>query len=140
MKNGWSIYWRVVILYTVIALPVIQIMNRSSAMDDAIWLKLKPSILFIVVALVLLLAKIYIKNGALSLIWGEKLNASTQFWQLAHRVFVLLNITLGVGNIVIAYNLSTLAWVTYKMWVPSVAFILVSGILGRQLRGPYTIN
>lgn len=140
MKNGWSVYWRIVILHTVITLPVILIMNRSSPMDDATWLILKPSILFIVVALVFLLAKIYIKNGALSLIWGAKLNASTQFWQLAHRVFVLLNVTLGVGNIIIAYNLSTLAWVTYKMWVPPVALILVSGILGRQLRGPYTSN
>jgi intracellular septation protein A len=140
MKNWWSVYWRIVILQTVIALPLALLIRRSNPMDDVIWIKLKPSIYFILVALVLLLTKIRIQNGALSLIWGGKLNASTQFWQLANRVFVLLHITLGVGNFVAAYMLSIPDWIDYKIWVPSVGLIIVSAILGRQLRGSTNIN
>ena len=134
MKNTWSVLWRIFALQLIVTVPAFLIVQSSGVISDSnLIIMWKPTMVYAFMAVVLLLTRLRIKDGALSKIWGYRLRADAKFWRNAQVTLVALYICLAVANPIVAYALPLTQWVTYKMWAPLAIFILVSALLARQL-------
>ncbi|WP_093556267.1 septation protein IspZ [Pseudoduganella namucuonensis] len=124
-----SLFWRVFFLQLLAALPVALSMPTS---DE--FIRLKPTVIYLCLALILVLSMIKRRPGILSLIWGRRLGLAVAAWRKFHWLLFAFYLALAAGNLVLVTTVSASAWVQIKLFVPLIALIAFCVITPRQLR------
>ncbi|XLZ71022.1 septation protein IspZ [Massilia sp. SR12] len=115
---GASLLWRVFLLQLIVAIPVALLMPRG---DE--FIRLKPSVIYFAMTLVLGISAFFSKPGILSHFWGNRLGWAAKCWRRAHWLLLAYYLTMAIGNIFLIFITTIDVWVQIKFYVPIVSLI-----------------
>lgn len=110
-------------------------------LQDERFIKWKPTVLYIGMALVLALALWVWKKNLLHMLLGSQLTLPTAVWDRLNTVWVAYFVFMGAINGYVAAYFSTDEWVNFKLWgyVFPLIFIVGQGLyIARHLKSDET--
>ena len=116
-----SLLWRVLIVQTALGMPAVALLSFADLANTATLIKLKPSLIFVVISVGLAASLALTSRGALFFPWGVRLNLSNVVWRWLTRLFSGLYLALAIANLGVAYSASVETWVVYKLFFPLLA-------------------
>jgi intracellular septation protein len=126
---GASLLWRVFLLQLLVAIPAALLMPR---VDE--FIRLKPSVIYFAMTLVLGISALLSKPGILSHFWGNRLGWGAKCWRRAHWLLVAYYLTMAIGNIFLIFTTTIDAWVQIKFYVPIISLIATCLVAPRFMR------
>jgi len=117
-----------------VSLGLISVLGGATLFfQDPTFIKWKPTALYWLFALVLLIAQIFFKKNLIrSMMQQAKLELPESVWVNLNYSWVAFFALMGVLNIYVAYNYSLESWVDFKLFGTTgimFAFILAQGVL-----------
>ena len=95
-------------------------------LHDKTYIMWKPTVLYWLLAAVLLIANLFFKKNFIQQMMGKMLNAPIAVWDKLNLAWVIFLVILGFVNLYVAFNYSENTWVNFKLFgVTSVMFIFV---------------
>ena len=95
-------------------------------LHDKTYIMWKPTVLYWLLAAVLLIANLFFKKNFIQQMMGKMLNAPIAVWNKLNLAWVIFLVMLGFVNLYVAFNYSENTWVNFKLFgVTSVMFIFV---------------
>lgn len=95
------------------------------------FIKIKPTILYWMFAIILLAGKVFIKKNLIQKVMGEqvkiKKTSESQIWNILNLAWIIFFTTLGGLNLYVANNYSSDIWNTFKLSTFGILFIFVIG-------------
>lgn len=119
---GASLFWRLLVLQLIVAVPVALLIPVSVE-----FIRLKPSAIYLAMALVLSISAFFSKSGILIHVWGRRLGWEPTCWRRANWIFAACYIAMAIGNVVLIFTTSIEAWIQIKFYVP--IFLLIAACL-----------
>lgn len=101
-------------------------------LHDEAFIKVKPTALYWLFALVLLFSNILFKKNLIRSLMAEKMSLPERIWNRLNLAWSGFFIVLGVLNLYVAWNFSTDTWVTFKLFGATgimLIFILVQAAM-----------
>ncbi|MDO8413039.1 MAG: septation protein A [Gallionellaceae bacterium] len=101
-------------------------------LHDENFIKWKPTILYWIFALVLLLSNLLFKKNLMRSFLQEKLTLPTPVWDRVNLSWCLFFMVLGVVNLYVAFNYSTDTWVNFKLFGATgmmLVFVVLQGLM-----------
>jgi intracellular septation protein len=95
------------------------------------FIKWKPSVLYWAMAIGLWASQTLFRKNLLQTLMGDKISLPPAVWLRLNWAWVGFFLSLGVLNLYIAYNMSTSAWATFKVFGATglmLAFMLAQGV------------
>ncbi|WP_082568573.1 septation protein IspZ [Rhizobacter sp. Root1221] len=136
LKLSVSLFWRLFLLHTVLLLPVAAVLGLSDLGQSAMFLMLKPSLFFAVVAAVLASSLLVFRPGLLFFVWGYRLHLPFGSWRKFTWSFCTLYLVLGIVNVGVAFTTPVAVWVQFKTFVPFFAIVALCVAAPRFLARP----
>ncbi len=99
---------------------------------DETFIKWKPTVLYWMFALGLLVSAVLFKKNVIRTMMGEQIKLPESVWRNLNLSWVLFFITMGLVNLYVAYTYSTDAWVNFKLFGSTAmmfVFIIGQGIV-----------
>ena len=113
---GWFITKKFERQYVVIFLVVLVLGSATLLLKDERFIKWKPTIVFWIFSLSFLASE-YIGSRNLSArMMGQLFDAPGNIWYRVNLSFVAFFLLCGLINLFVAYNFSTEAWATFKLF------------------------
>ena len=100
-------------------------------LQDENFIKWKPTILYWVFALSLLLSNLLFKKNLMRTLLQEKLTLPAPIWDRVNLSWSLFFAVLGVINLYVAFNYSTDTWVNFKLFGATgmmLVFVVLQGL------------
>ena len=95
-------------------------------LHDKTYIMWKPTVLYWLLAVVLLVANLFFKKNFIQQMMGKMLNAPKSIWDKLNLAWVVFLVILGFVNLYVAFNYSENAWVNFKLFgVTSIMFIFI---------------
>lgn len=95
-------------------------------LHDKTYIMWKPTVLYWLLAAVLLIANLFFKKNFIQQMMGKMLDAPTAVWNKLNLAWVVFLIILGFVNLYVAFNYSEDTWVNFKLFgVTSIMFIFI---------------
>lgn len=95
-------------------------------LHDKTYIMWKPTVLYWLLAAVLLVANLFFKKNFIQQMMGKMLNAPKTIWDKLNLAWVVFLVILGFVNLYVAFNYSENTWVNFKLFgVTSILFIFV---------------
>jgi len=129
LKIGLSLFWRILAVQLLFSLIAVILMHGIPETDKAVFVKYKPSVLYLGLAIALVASLYFLKNGLLHLVWGKRLGCSTAFWRKFTMSFACILLGLAGTNIAVAVAMSTESWLQYKIFVPLLSEMVFCFVL-----------
>ncbi|MEY4977333.1 MAG: putative intracellular septation protein [Pseudomonadota bacterium] len=125
----WLIYrmdGRLQTLHKVTLVLVLGFGALTLGLHDERFIKWKPTVLYLGIALALLVAQFGFRRNALTLLLGEQLRLAPSVWARLNLAWVLYAVFMAALNAYVAHFFSTEFWVSFKLWgyVFPLVFIL----------------
>lgn len=123
-----SLLWRTIVLYVIgliVFSIVLQLIGVGLLPETVIFIKIKPTLVYVTAALVLLIAEIGMHTNLVRLIMGAKLNLSIEIWRHYVVGLSLSLLFLAILNLLVAAMASTETWINYKLF-GALSILLVS--------------
>jgi intracellular septation protein len=101
-------------------------------LHDEAFIKVKPTALYWLFALVLLFSNILFKKNLIRSLMAEKMSLPDRIWNKLNLAWSGFFIVLGVLNLYVAWNFSTDTWVSFKLFGATgimLIFILVQAAM-----------
>lgn len=101
-------------------------------LHDEAFIKIKPTALYWLFALVLLFSKILFKKNLIRSLMQEKMSLPDRIWGQLNLAWSGFFIALGVLNLYIAWNFPTDTWVNFKLFGSMglmFAFVILQGLM-----------
>lgn len=101
-------------------------------LHDETFIKWKPSILYWVFAVSLLLSNLLFRKNLIRAMMQDKLALPVRVWNHLNLGWSLFFAVLGVVNLYVAFNYPTDTWVNFKLFGATgmmLAFVLLQGVL-----------
>lgn len=101
-------------------------------LHDETFIKWKPSILYWVFTVTLLLSNLLFRKNLIRAVMQDKISLPTHVWNYLNLGWSLFFAVLGVINLYVAFNYPTSTWVNFKLFGATgmmLAFILLQGVL-----------
>lgn len=101
-------------------------------LHDEAFIKVKPTALYWLFALVLLFSNILFKKNLIRSLMAEKMSLPERIWNRLNLAWSGFFIALGVLNLYVAWNFSTDTWVSFKLFGATgimLIFILVQAAM-----------
>ncbi len=136
LKLSASLYWRVLVLQTVIVVPVAIMITFFDLGEGTAFLLLKPTLFFVVAATVIASSTRVFRPGLLFLVWGHRLRLQPSGWSRLSWSLFGFYLLLGVANICVAIAAPLAVWVQYKTYAPFLATIAFCAVAPRFLPRP----
>ena len=96
------------------------------ALHDKTFIMWKPTVLYWLLAAVLLTSQLFFKKNFIEQMMGKMLAAPADVWKKLNLVWVVFLIGLGFLNLYVAFNYSEDAWVNFKLFgVTGMMFVFV---------------
>lgn len=95
-------------------------------LHDKTYIMWKPTVLYWLLAAVLLIANVFFKKNFIQQMMGKVLNAPKTVWDKLNLAWVLFLVILGFVNLYVAFNYSESAWVNFKLFgVTGIMFVFI---------------
>ena len=95
---------------------------------DENFIKWKPTVLYWMFALGLLVSAIMFKKNVIRTMMGDKIELPEPVWRSLNLSWVLFFITMGLVNLYVAFTFSTDTWVNFKLFgSTAMMFIFIIG-------------
>ena len=95
-------------------------------LHDQTYIMWKPTVLYWLMAAVLLVSNLFFNKNFIQQMMGKMLNAPKPIWDKVNLVWVVFLILLGFLNLYVAFNFSLDTWVNFKLFgVTGMMFIFV---------------
>jgi len=105
---------------------------------DEAFIKIKPSALYWLVALILLFSKILFKKNLIRSLIEEKIRLPDRIWDQLNLAWIGFFIQLGVLNLYVAWNFSTDTWVNFKLFgttgIMLIFIILMAVMVSKHIK------
>lgn len=85
-------------------------------LKDPTFIKLKPTVLYGLFALGLLISRLAFGRNLIRSMMGRQINLPDAVWNTLHTAWVVFFTVLAVLNVLIAYNFSEETWVDFKLF------------------------
>jgi intracellular septation protein len=96
------------------------------ALHDKTFIMWKPTVLYWLLAAVLLISQLFFNKNFIQQMMGKMLAAPADIWKKLNLVWVVFLIGLGFLNLYVAFNYSENTWVNFKLFgVTSMMFVFV---------------
>ncbi|MFT4190370.1 MAG: septation protein A [Comamonas sp.] len=108
-------------------------------LHDERFIKWKPTVLYIGMALLLLAGQWLMRRNVLQLLLGKQLSLPAPVWTRLNYAWALYFIFMGALNGYVAAVMSTDAWMDFKIWgyVFPIVFLLGQGLyISRHFKAP----
>ena len=100
-------------------------------LHDENFIKWKPTMLYWIFALTLLLSNLLFKKNLMRTFLQEKLTLPTPVWDRVNLSWSLFFAVLGIVNLYVAFNYTTDTWVNFKLFGATgmmLVFVVVQGL------------
>jgi intracellular septation protein len=95
-------------------------------LHDESFIKVKPTALYWLFALILLFSKILFKKNLIRSLMAEKMSLPERVWNQLNLAWSGFFIMIGILNLYVAWNFSTDTWVNFKLFgVTGLMFIFI---------------
>ena len=95
-------------------------------LHDKTYIMWKPTVLYWLLALVLLVSNLFFKKNFIQQMLGKMMHAPAAIWTKLNLVWVVFLVGLGFLNLYIAFNYTEDAWVNFKLFgVTGMMFVFV---------------
>ena len=95
-------------------------------LHDQTYIMWKPTVLYWLLAAVLLVSNLFFKKNFIQQMMGKMLNPPIETWARLNFIWAIFLIALGFLNLYVAFNYSLNAWVNFKLFgVTSMMFLFV---------------
>ncbi len=95
-------------------------------LHDKTYIMWKPTVLYWLLAAILLVSNMFFKKNFIQQIMGKMLNPPQSIWNKLNLIWVIFFIALGFLNLYVAFNYSEDAWVNFKLFgVTATLFIFM---------------
>ena len=95
-------------------------------LHDKTYIMWKPTVLYWLMAAVLLISNQFFNKNLIQKMMGKMLNPPAQTWSKLNLIWVGFLVVLGVLNLYIAFNYSENTWVNFKLFgVTSMMFVFM---------------
>ncbi|MFV1922934.1 MAG: septation protein A [Methylotenera sp.] len=95
-------------------------------LHDKTYIMWKPTVLYWLMAAILLISNQFFKKNLIQKMMGKMLNPPAQTWSKLNLIWVGFLVILGFLNLYIAFNYSENTWVNFKLFgVTSMMFIFM---------------
>ena len=95
-------------------------------LHDQTYIMWKPTILYWLMAAILLVSNMFFKKNFIQQMMGKMINAPKPIWNKVNLVWVVFLIGLGFLNLYVAFNYSLDAWVNFKLFgVTGMMFVFI---------------
>ena len=113
---AWKMEGKIPIVPIFIAVFIMFFGSLTLIFQDDTFIKLKPTIVNILFACILLLSKIFFKKNILKLVLRSALNLSDMGWDVLNTRWICFFVFLAILNEIVWRNFSTDTWVTFKLF------------------------
>jgi intracellular septation protein len=100
-------------------------------LHDKSYIMWKPTVLYWVMAAVLLLSNLFFKKNYIQQIMGKMIDAPTAIWTRLNYAWIIFLILLGFLNLYVAFNFDENTWVNFKLF--GVTLIMFAFIIGQSV-------
>lgn len=128
-----SLLWRVLIVQTILGMPVLALLSFAGGPSTETLIKLKPSLIFVVISFGMAVSLALTSRGILFFPWGDRLNLSSAVWRRLGWLFSSLYLALALSNLGVAYFAPLDAWAVYKLFFPLSAIVALCIAASRAL-------
>jgi intracellular septation protein A len=118
MKTSLSLFWRVLVVQLLFTLVAVLALKNTALMSDPQYAQVKVSLLFSALAAILIASQFFAKRSPFSLVFGNRLGMSAQFWQRLTYALASFYLALAAANVVVAQVASFGTWAMAKTVVP----------------------
>lgn len=130
-----AFYWfkfRRIDTMTLVSCIIITVLGGFTLLlHNVMFIKWKPTILYFVFSLALLLSGFFAKQSLLQRMLGQTLKLPAVIWRRLNHIWVVFFMLLAILNLYVAYHFSTSAWVNFKLFGImglTLLFLLAQGI------------
>lgn len=123
-KKVDAMLWVSLVIITVFGGATIYFNNET-------FIKLKPTVLYWLFAVGLLVAKLGFERNLIKSMMGKQLELPEPVWNRLNQAWVLFFAVMGVINLMVAWNFSTATWVSFKLF--GFMGIMLLFIIGQSL-------
>ena len=113
---AWKIDKKIPIMPIVIGIFVLFFGSLTLIFQDDTFIKLKPTIVNLLFAFLLIFSKLILKRNLLKLLLGSAFKLSEKGWDTLNKRWFLFFIFLAIVNEVVWRNFSTDTWVSFKLF------------------------
>jgi intracellular septation protein len=95
-------------------------------LHDKTFIMWKPTVLYWLMAVVLLISNYFLKKNLIEKMMGKMLNPPQYIWTRLNLIWVAFLIVMGILNLYVAFSFTEEAWVNFKLFgVTSMMFIFM---------------
>jgi intracellular septation protein len=95
-------------------------------LHDQTYIMWKPSVLYWLMAAILLVSNLFFKKNFMQQMMGKMINAPKPIWDKVNWIWVGFLVALGFLNLYVAFNYSLDTWVNFKLFgVTGMMFVFV---------------
>ena len=139
----YSIDRRLQTLHKVTLVLVLAFGALTLALQDDRFIKWKPTVLYLGIAMALLGGSLLAKKNFVKLMLASKLPLPDPVWRNLNNAWIVYALSMATANAYVALYFSTEAWVNFKLWGYAfpVLFIVGQGVyISRHLRDEPSIT
>jgi intracellular septation protein len=85
-------------------------------LHDDMFIKWKPTILYWIFSLALIITKLFFKKNIIKVMLGKQISLPEKVWNNLNGAWAIFFAVLGFINLYVLYNFSTNAWVNFKLF------------------------
>ncbi len=113
-------------------------------LHDEAFIKIKPTALYWLFALVLLFSKMLFKKNLIRSLMEEKMRLPERIWGQLNFAWSVFFILLGVLNLYVAWNYNTDTWVNFKLFgstgIMLIFIILMAVMVSKHIKADHKEN
>ena len=128
---AWKLFGKVDKMYWIIFGALLVLGGFTIALDDPLFIKLKPTVANILLALALALNLLLARKPILENWLAQHVSMATAHWRRLTWAWILFFLFSSALNLIIVYNFSDDFWVHYKFYgqlLITLGFMLLQGI------------
>ena len=113
---AWKMDGKIPVMPIVVGIFVLFFGSLTLIFHDDTFIKLKPTIVNLLFASILIVSKTYFKKNILKLVLGSAFKLSEKGWNILNTRWTYFFIFLAILNEIVWRNFSTDTWVTFKLF------------------------
>ena len=112
----WLKYRRFDKLHVITLLMVVFLGGTTLILHDAIFIKLKPSVIYWIFSLALLISQYCGEKNLMERMLGDKMQALPTIWKRINLSWCAFFFLMGFLNLYVVYHFNTNTWVNFKLF------------------------
>ena len=112
----WLKYRRFDKLHVITLFMILFLGGTTLLLHDAIFIKLKPSVIYWIFSLALLISQRFSEKNLIERMLSDKMTAAPAVWKKMNSSWCAFFFIMGFINLYVVYNFNTNTWVNFKLF------------------------